>query len=65
MTHQDIALWWTIGGIITCIIGTYRHLKGITDEPSPFIVMSWFLLPIFYLPMFIVRILFYKIRRFK
>lgn len=51
MTNSQIAQWWMFFGLITCIIGTYRHLKGITDEPSELIVLSWFFFPFIYLPL--------------
>ena len=65
MNRETIALWWAIAGLITCIIGIYRHLKGKSDEPDPFLVMAWFLLPFLFLPYLIIRIIVKRLKSIK
>ncbi len=60
---EKIAMWWVITGIITTMIGTYRaHKRRPGVEPNELDAILWMLLPWFFLPIFIVRWIKYKIK---
>ena len=61
---KNFAEWYFILGIITCIIGGYRSWRY-NIEQDEMSGLAWFLAWWIYLPFFIYRATYLKIKNFK
>lgn len=52
---NQVAQWYFILGICTCLIGGFRAWKGKTEDPADMDVWGWFLMWPVYLPIFSFR----------
>lgn len=62
MASRDFWLWYFVAGLLTCVIAMYRNSRNkYLAPPNEMMMISYFLLPWIWLPVFVTRWLYYKI----
>ena len=60
---RDFWMWYFIAGLATCIIALYRTTKNkYLAPPNEMMMISYFLLPWIWLPILVVRWVWFKIK---
>lgn len=64
--NSQIAMWYAILGLITCVIGIYRSLKNKQSlPPDELTSLSWFMCWWIWLPVFVVKLVINLVKKLK